>query len=378
MKDKFTYWDIEGSVGDNTAPSWASDPESIKKLMASMNHDSRDFHELYLPTFDQDRGRGFNVRSQAVFDPIAERVPMASLCDLIYTLAHFDREYFDIIDYKESDNPFESERFVGQFFGVDIRDATDKRGLGWPNEKRTISIYLRLPSNARWNAFGCIDRMLDTFPRSPGKQLRQFLYLLSKFGWFSGELDFNIEATVKRRNRDKDLMALWSSGYGGGSYRDNARDEAWDLEQVTASVGGWQFVQYPSGLRTTNSGRLAHLGYKDQIEIRKFGTKGMEKIHLFLSDGSLQPAYTLHRSEELEGLIGGDVWTEKELRLAEMMELRNEIFLDKPEQFPILDGIQHLTPERLQASELQYYPRRREEILSRFGEGTIKFPKMEK
>lgn len=383
MKDKFTYWDIEGSVGNTGAPvknGW-DNPETIKKLMSSMTSNNTAFHELHLPS---DRGRGFNVRSHAVFDPIAERVPMASLCDLIYCLAHFDKQYFEIIDYEGSGNPFEAERFVGQFFGVDIRDPSDPGSRpGWASERRSISITVKLPSNARWNAFGCIDRMLETSPRTPGGSLRQFLYLLSKFGWFSGEHDFNIEATVKRRNRDRDrdLMAAWTSGYGGGgSYFENdARDEVWDLEQVTASVGSWQFVQYASIIRSTEASRMASLGYKDQIEIKKFGTKGMEQIHLYLnSNGDLQPTYIIHRRDELEGLIGGETWTEKELRLAEMMELRDEIFLDKPELFPILDGIQHLTPDRLKYLETQYYPRRREEILNRFGEGTIKFPKMEK
>lgn len=364
MKGKFTYWDIEGSVGNNT---WAAGLEGIEKLIAS---DNRDFQGLYLP---QGTGRGFNVKDHAIFDPIAARVPMSSLCDLLYSLAHFDREYFDIIDYGVSATPFEYECFIGQFFGVDIRDATNRKGLGWAKERRNISIYVRLPSNSRWNAFGCIDRMLDNSPRPPGKPLRHFLYLLSKFGWFSGDHDFNIEATVKRRDRVPDYIA-----YFGGSLRNGDRDEVWDLEQVTASVGCWQFIQYPSSIRSVNAGRLASLGYKDQIEIKKFGTKGMEQIHLFLSGGTLEPGYTLHRSEELEGIIGGDTWTEKELRLAEMLELRSEIFLDKPEQFPILYGIQHLTPERLRSVEQVYIPRRREEILSRFGEGTIKFPKMEK
>ena len=78
--------------------------------------------------------------------------------------------------------------------------------------------------------------------------------------------------------------------------------------------------------------------------------------------------YDIYRMDDLDGLIGGDVWTEKELRLAEMMEIRSEIFLDKPERFPILGGIRQLTPEFLSSVTTT----RRNEIIQRFGEGTLK------
>jgi hypothetical protein len=98
----------------------------------------------------------------------------------------------------------------------------------------------------------------------------------------------------------------------------------------------------------------------------------MEQIHLYLDGrGEQQPIYDIYRDNELDDLMGGDFWTEKELQLAEMLEIRGEIFLDNPDQFPILGAIRRLTPDAIVSMDNT----RRVEILSKFGEGTIKIPK---
>lgn len=368
--------DPAAPAGDSTAiwqtPDWGA--FEYKALMDRFNELSeREKRELYLPQYHGDRYRGLDLKRHAEFDPIKERVPMLSLCDMMYALAQFDREYFDLIDrdYQRLDNPFEMQRYVGQFHGVDIRDATQRGGLGFPMQKRDISVYVTMPNHTGWNAFECLDNMLYTGPVRHGRGLGQFLHIMSRYGWFErGAHDIHVSARVKARSA-KDIMSQWGLGYGG-SYSDRQRESNWELEDVTVSVGDWSFTQYPNGLPVQHSRRLASYGYRDQIAIRKSNTKGMEQIHLYLDGrGDYQPLYDIYRDNELDGLIGGDAWTEKELRLAEMLDIRGEIFLDKPDQFPILGVIRQLTPDALVGMDNI----RRAEIFSKFGEGTIKIPK---
>lgn len=342
----------------------------INSLVGYRDLTEQEKRELFLPQYHADRYRGLDINRHAEFDPIKARVPMQSLCDMLYTLAQFDREYFDLIDRPSHlDNPFEMERYVGHFHGVDMRDVTQRGGLGFPVQKRSISIYLTIPTHPKWNVFECVDNMLDTGPARPGRGLGHFLHIMSRYGWFDkGKHDLHIEAKVRSRDRGLSQFDQWSAG----KYSDRTKEPEWILEDVTVSVGEWQFVQQPHGLQSPYARRLASYGYNDQIAIRKSTTKGMEQIHLYLDGrGEHQPIYDIYRDNELDDLMGGDFWTEKELQLAEMLEIRSEIFLDNPDQFPILGAIRRLTPDAIVSMDNM----RRVEILSKFGEGTIKIPK---
>lgn len=359
------------AAGDSTATWQTPDWGSLKyKTITDGYRDltEQEKRELFLLQYHDDRYRGLDINRLAEFDPIKARVPMQSLCDMLYTLAQFDHEYFDLIDrHGDLDNPFEMERYVGQFHGVDMRNVDQRMvGVGGTIQKKSVSVYVSMPTHPRWNVFECVDRMLDTGTARPGRGLGHFLHIMSRYGWFDkGKYDLHIEAKV---SSDLSLLPRWR----GGKYSDRTKEPEWILEDVTVSVGEWQFVQQPRGLQSPYARRLASYGYDDQIAIRKSTTKGMEQIHLYLDGGGeRQPIYDIYRDNELDGLIGGDIWTEKELQLAEMLEIRSEIFLDKPNQLPILGAIQRLTPDTIASMD----NKRRVEIFSKFGEGTIKIPK---
>lgn len=328
--------------------------------------------EMFQSQFNLEQYRSDGAEKWAEMVPIHKRGVDLSLPGIMSCLSHAKEHYFTLEDgYGPNSNPFERMNlYTGYFGGLQI----EERDLGerWENTKHLISGTVSLPYGTPWSVFYGLSQFVDRHHR-PHDSVSQpprggsLLHLLDKHGWFNKEhTDIFFQAEVAAKN-----IPSWRQNYGSKKYSNHERyvNEDWDLISTSMHIGPWRFSQDYRLRSGSFQGPMRNLGWDDQIIISKELGKQLENIILYLDPtGRRSPRWEIYREEELRSHIEGDTWTDNDLRLLEMLDLRDEVFLDKPKKFPILSGIGQVTKEFLQSE----HEIRRSEIRSIFGKGTIK------
>ncbi|UYL85009.1 hypothetical protein pEaSNUABM55_00236 [Erwinia phage pEa_SNUABM_55] len=352
-----------------TGVDWAKtgkDQELLHRITLDMMR-----AEMLQSRFNTEHHSSNSAEKWAEMVPVHKRGVDLSLPGIISSLSHANERYFTLEDgYGPDSNPFESmNRFTGHFGGLQVEQEGGRSA--WDKKKHRVTGMVSLPSGTPWPVFHGLSRFVDRHHR-PHDSVKHpprggfLLHLLEKYGWFDRKhtdvfFQANIEAAPS---------VSWQN-LGGRKYSDYGRYEEpdWNLTSCSMHIGPWRFEQDTRLRSGSFQGVMRSIGWSDQIVISKERGKQMESIILYLdTSGRGEALWEPYREEELRSHIDGDTWTENDLRLLEMLDLRDEVFLDKPEQFPILSGIGRVTEDFVRsATEI-----RRFKIFDTFGKGTIK------
>lgn len=342
----------------------AADQERFRRITMEMMRD-----EMLQGRFETSRHAALTTSNKwGQMIPVHNEGVDFSLPGIISSLSNAPERHFTV-DFGDQ-NPFEG-RYLGYFQGLHIEE--ERQDSPWSNRKHTLSCLVSMPTNSPWSVFKGLSRFVDEHHQPQGNRRYAprggfLLHLLGNYGWFEGRhTDVLFRADVEAK-----ANLSWQQAHGTSKYSDYAReedDDGWSLRSTSMHIGPWRFSQDRRIRSGSSQAILRGAGYRDQIIISKESSKQMECIILYLdSTGRGEPLWEAYREDELRSLIGGDHWTQKDLRLLEMLELRNEVFLDKLEEFPILEHIRQVTPGLVSKLTMPW----RSKIFNTFGEGTIK------
>jgi len=234
--------------------------------------------------------------------------------------------------------------FLLDRYGPDLACALEGENVKDKGYFKGITVE-RVRSNPRTNRFLFDDdvRRLEayiTMPDGEGSVFKDFCGFLQR-GYHSG-------------NRLAGILADGDNGFFGTTKRDiliqvdikytrhrpgsdeeknfftrmASSNDQYTVVAASMHVGKWNFKQYlfPNSQRME---RLKYLGYLDQVGLTVEGTKGLEELVIYTQPSlDSPPLYEIIHHGELQGMREGESWTEKELSLLEMMELKGEIFID--------------------------------------------------
>lgn len=343
----------------------------VKKLMGTWSTPG-----LYSSTRD--------IQGRPEFLALMAEAPKKSIASILYALSHVPGGTVEtgspyVFDPARSydEVPTSKDIYLCQNDGITIEEISYNDARAWDRtRKRRVCSRVLTASHPSKNAFRMLREMIETRFKGmfPGWH---FLNLMADCGWFGTQKkEIIIEMEVSENPSS-------TAQYHRGKWTDQnmLREKEYSMNTISLTVDGWSFRQGDSFPLRRSDWRciMDNYGYTDQIIMTKVGTEGMESLVIYLdTQGSRIPYYQIRRSDDLEDLVGGKFWTEKELRLTEMMDLRGEIFLDRPDVFPILTKIPELTTETLDELRNECIPvfsAKRDKIFDMFGSGKLKIPK---
>lgn len=292
--------------------------EIWEKLMGESQHNVADplmYGKEYLNGKWDDSYRQSANASVDLLSVVGEVGMSLSIPNLLFLLSKQKEGYFSL-----EDTPCAKDHYTKEFFNRKpikegfFKGVTVEKRRNPPNNNNELrfSAYITMP-DVEVSVFRGLSTFLDTQYYSS-----RLLGILTDAddGW----LDTNNKDVYIQVDLREDATSLLAGG--------RKEISPWSVISASMHVGKWKFKQYVTPASNTMALLMGN-GFKDQIGLTIEGSKGLEEMIIYTDPtGYHPPLYDVIHHGDLKGMREATVWTKKELALLEMMEIRNEIFID--------------------------------------------------